>query len=174
LDSSTLPFLLVACKCDVSQVFCKSDPVTIEQAETILCRYESHGTSSDSPRTQKKCISLMLGSIISQKMGKRLLPLFFFFDAPAGFASGCGSRTASRVPTVVIYHFPPPASPFPPGATRCLAVIISASCSARPRATFPPPVLFGLCPPQVALTAEYPNLYYHEGFPVQKENGSGV
>ncbi|KAN0071444.1 Ras guanine nucleotide exchange factor domain containing protein [Elaphomyces granulatus] len=66
LDRSTLPFLLVACKCDVSQVFCRSDPATIEQAENTLRRYESQGTSSDSPRTQKRCISLILRSIISQ------------------------------------------------------------------------------------------------------------
>ncbi|KAL1979840.1 hypothetical protein VTN96DRAFT_5075 [Rasamsonia emersonii] len=63
LTESRLPFELVACKCDVSHFSGRSDPVTIEQADKVLCTYTFQETSLEDPRTHKKCISSVLRSI---------------------------------------------------------------------------------------------------------------
>ncbi|KAJ5084735.1 hypothetical protein NUU61_009314 [Penicillium alfredii] len=58
LATSTLPFLLVACKCDL-----RPD----SEMEPVHGRYTIYQTSSDSPRTQRMCIALVLRAVISHR-----------------------------------------------------------------------------------------------------------
>ncbi|KAJ5503470.1 hypothetical protein N7463_006344 [Penicillium fimorum] len=65
LAASDLPFLQVACKCDVN-------PESLEESEesevnAIHDRYEIYRTSFSSPRSQRMCIALVLGAVISTR-----------------------------------------------------------------------------------------------------------
>ncbi|KAJ5929032.1 hypothetical protein N7454_006880 [Penicillium verhagenii] len=61
LDASPLPFLLVACKCDLRP----------EDSElgSIHERHEIYRTSPESPRSQQMCIALVLRAVISIRAG---------------------------------------------------------------------------------------------------------
>ncbi|KAJ5572165.1 hypothetical protein N7535_005825 [Penicillium sp. DV-2018c] len=60
LAASDLPFLQVACKCDVNP-----EPVDDIQVDTIHERYEIYRTSFSSPSSQRMCIALVLRAVIS-------------------------------------------------------------------------------------------------------------
>lgn len=70
LAASDLPFLQVACKCDVNP-----EPLEDTEVDAIHDRYEIYRTSFSSPRSQRMCIALVLGAVISTREGK---PIFFF------------------------------------------------------------------------------------------------
>lgn len=59
LDVSPLPFLLVACKCDLRP----------EDSEVSVVheQYEIYRTSPEFPRSQQMCIALVLRSVISNR-----------------------------------------------------------------------------------------------------------
>ncbi|KAJ5897356.1 hypothetical protein N7504_007644 [Penicillium tannophilum] len=59
LDASPLPFLLVACKCDLRPD--DSDLGAIHE------RHETYRTSPESPRSQQMCIALVLRAVISMR-----------------------------------------------------------------------------------------------------------
>ncbi|RHZ44013.1 putative Ras guanyl-nucleotide exchange factor RasGEF [Aspergillus thermomutatus] len=59
LSASSLPFLLIASKCDF-----RSHDGPLEPA---LGNYEIHRMSPESPRSQKMCIALLLRSVVSKK-----------------------------------------------------------------------------------------------------------
>ncbi|KAJ5142744.1 uncharacterized protein N7515_001531, partial [Penicillium bovifimosum] len=62
LAASDLPFLQVACKCDVNP-----EPVEDIQVDAIHERYEIYRTSFSSPRSQRMCIALVLRAVISTR-----------------------------------------------------------------------------------------------------------
>ncbi|PYH44321.1 putative Ras guanyl-nucleotide exchange factor RasGEF [Aspergillus saccharolyticus JOP 1030-1] len=66
LDASSIPFRLVASKCDIQP---PNSPI-----EPVLDGYEILRTSPDSPRSQKMCIALVLRSVISDRNGKTVTP----------------------------------------------------------------------------------------------------
>lgn len=70
MAKSALPFVCVSCKCDLPH------PSAIEQANQVFNGYELQKTSSDSPRTQKRCISIVLRSIIARTSGKHEIPAY--------------------------------------------------------------------------------------------------
>ncbi|KAJ6102029.1 hypothetical protein N7486_004456 [Penicillium sp. IBT 16267x] len=59
LDASPLPFLLVACKCDLRPE--DSDLGAVHE------RHETYRTSPESPRSQQMCIALVLRAVISMR-----------------------------------------------------------------------------------------------------------
>ncbi|KAJ5308793.1 hypothetical protein N7508_004172 [Penicillium antarcticum] len=61
LETSTLPFLQVGCKCDVH-----AEPLE-EAVDAIHERYEIYRTSFSSPRSQRMCIALVLRAVISTR-----------------------------------------------------------------------------------------------------------
>lgn len=67
LDASPLPFLLVACKCDLRPEDC--------DLGAIHERHETYRTSPESPRSQQMCIALVLRAVISFRAGE-----FFLFQ----------------------------------------------------------------------------------------------
>ncbi|CAG8892881.1 unnamed protein product [Penicillium egyptiacum] len=71
LAASDLPFLQVACKCDVNP-----EPVEDSEVDVIHDRYEIYRTSFSWPRSQRMCIALVLGAVISTREGE---PIFFSF-----------------------------------------------------------------------------------------------
>ncbi|KAJ9485263.1 hypothetical protein VN97_g8099 [Penicillium thymicola] len=62
LAASDLPFLQVACKCDVNP-----EPLEDSEVDAIHDRYEIYRTSFSSPRSQRMCIALVLGAVISTR-----------------------------------------------------------------------------------------------------------
>ncbi|CAG8160805.1 unnamed protein product [Penicillium nalgiovense] len=62
LAASDLPFLQVACKCDVNP-----EPLDDSEVDAIHDRYEIYRTSFSSPRSQRMCIALVLGAVISTR-----------------------------------------------------------------------------------------------------------
>ncbi|KAK9849311.1 Ras guanine nucleotide exchange factor [Penicillium brevicompactum] len=60
LAASSLPFLQVACKCDVNP-----EPVEDIEVDAIHDQYEIYRTSFSSPRSQRICIALVLRGVIS-------------------------------------------------------------------------------------------------------------
>ncbi|CAI7638727.1 unnamed protein product [Penicillium discolor] len=62
LAASDLPFLQVACKCDVNP-----EPLEDTEVDAIHDRYEIYRTSFSSPRSQRMCIALVLGAVISTR-----------------------------------------------------------------------------------------------------------
>ncbi|KAK4862590.1 hypothetical protein LT330_002723 [Penicillium expansum] len=62
LAASDLPFLQVACKCDVNP-----EPLEDNEVDAIHDRYEIYRTSFSSPRSQRMCIALVLGAVISTR-----------------------------------------------------------------------------------------------------------
>ncbi|OJK00966.1 hypothetical protein ASPACDRAFT_77815 [Aspergillus aculeatus ATCC 16872] len=62
LDASSIPFRLVASKCDIQPPHGLLEPV--------LDGYEILRTSPDSPRSQKMCIALVLRSVISERIAE--------------------------------------------------------------------------------------------------------
>ncbi|CAL5872995.1 uncharacterized protein PFLUO_LOCUS7264 [Penicillium psychrofluorescens] len=59
LDATALPFLLVACKCDLTTDDSKLEP--------LHGRYEIRRTSPESPRSQRMCIALVLRTVIAHR-----------------------------------------------------------------------------------------------------------
>lgn len=74
LAASDLPFLQVACKCDVNP-----EPLEDSEVDAIHDRYEIYRTSFSSPRSQRMCIALVLGAVISTREGKQKFPFPFLF-----------------------------------------------------------------------------------------------
>jgi hypothetical protein len=66
LDVSPLPFLLVACKCDLRP--------EDSELRVVHERYEIYRTSPESPRSQQMCIALVLRSVISNR-GTSIFPI---------------------------------------------------------------------------------------------------
>ncbi|KAI3149304.1 hypothetical protein CBS147325_3316 [Penicillium roqueforti] len=62
LAASDLPFLQVACKCDVNP-----EPLEDIEVDAIHDQYEIYRTSFSSPRSQRMCIALVLGAVISTR-----------------------------------------------------------------------------------------------------------
>lgn len=68
LSKASLPFLLVACKCDQHPVHREVDPAVIEQkAKTSFGEINTFQTSESAPETQKRCLSVILRTIISAR-----------------------------------------------------------------------------------------------------------
>lgn len=67
LDASPLPFLLVACKCDLRP---EDSGLTVAHD-----RHEIYRTSPESPRSQQMCIALVLRSVISSREGQSIFPI---------------------------------------------------------------------------------------------------
>jgi hypothetical protein len=86
LAASDLPFLQVACKCDVNP-----EPVEDIQVDAIHERYEIYRTSFSSPRSQRMCIALVLRAVISTREGK--LKKYFLFFIFVVFAFCLGDKT---------------------------------------------------------------------------------
>ena len=59
LDVSPLPFLLVACKCDLRP--------EVSELSVAHEQYEIYRTSPEAPRSQQMCIALVLRSVISNR-----------------------------------------------------------------------------------------------------------
>ncbi|KAK2791181.1 hypothetical protein FQN51_002256 [Onygenales sp. PD_10] len=66
LPKSTIPFIVVACRCEGQVPTSQVDPVAFEQARRVLGGIEVHQTYSDVPDSQKKCISNILRAIIAR------------------------------------------------------------------------------------------------------------
>ncbi|KAL1854610.1 hypothetical protein Plec18167_003273 [Paecilomyces lecythidis] len=64
LSKSSIPYVLVQCKCDLQDRPQKMDAAMFEKISRIVSGKELHRTSADSPRTQKRCISILLRSIV--------------------------------------------------------------------------------------------------------------
>ncbi|KAJ5964252.1 uncharacterized protein N7479_004128 [Penicillium vulpinum] len=64
LAASDLPFLQVACKCDVNSEPLEDSEVDVDE---IHDRYEIYRTSFSSPRSQRICIALVLRAVISTR-----------------------------------------------------------------------------------------------------------
>ncbi|KAG0153234.1 hypothetical protein PDIDSM_5084 [Penicillium digitatum] len=62
LAASDLPFLQVACKCDVNP-----EPLEDIEVDAIHDQYEIYRTSFSSPRSQRMCIALVLEAVISTR-----------------------------------------------------------------------------------------------------------
>lgn len=71
LTKSSIPYVLVQCKCDLQDRPQKMDAVTFEKMSRIISGKELHRTAADSPRTQKRCISILLRSIVLKTPGKQ-------------------------------------------------------------------------------------------------------
>lgn len=69
IESGT-PFELVACKSDVANFYNFSERSAVEQAIRIVRQFEVQETSSQDSRSQKRCISLVLRSMIAQTSGR--------------------------------------------------------------------------------------------------------
>lgn len=76
LDASPLPFLLVACKCDLRPD--DSDLGAIHE------RHETYRTSPESPRSQQMCIALVLRAVISMRAGEFFSISIFLSLCPLG------------------------------------------------------------------------------------------
>lgn len=79
LDASSIPFRLVASKCDIQPPHGLLEPV--------LDGYEILRTSPDSPRSQKMCIALVLRSVISERNGKCFSADILFLSLESGVES---------------------------------------------------------------------------------------
>ncbi|KGO74832.1 Guanine-nucleotide dissociation stimulator CDC25 [Penicillium italicum] len=77
LAASDLPFLQVACKCDVNP-----EPLEDNEVDAIHDRYEIYRTSFSSPRSQRMCIALVLGAVISTREGEPFSPVVSFYPKP--------------------------------------------------------------------------------------------
>lgn len=75
LATSDLPFLQVACKCDVNP-----EPLEDHEVDAIHDRYEIYRTSFSSPRSQRMCIALVLRAVISTREGEFWVILGFFYE----------------------------------------------------------------------------------------------
>lgn len=75
LAASDLPFLQVACKCDVNP-----EPLEDNEVDAIHDRYEIYRTSFSSPRSQRMCIALVLGAVISTREGEQIFFPCGLFD----------------------------------------------------------------------------------------------
>lgn len=64
LDETTVPYVLVACKCDQLPEDGELGP--------IHERHDIYRTSPESPRSQQMCIALVLRSVISHRAGEFL------------------------------------------------------------------------------------------------------
>jgi hypothetical protein len=73
LAASDLPFLQVACKCDVNP-----EPLEDNKVDAIHDRYEIYRTSFSSPRSQRMCIALVLRAVISTREGEFGCVCLFF------------------------------------------------------------------------------------------------
>lgn len=86
LDVSPLPFLLVACKCDLRP--------EDSELSAVHEQHEIYRTSPESPRSQQMCIALVLRSVISNR-GMSCVPcvLYAFYEHPVFIrAHGAGVR----------------------------------------------------------------------------------
>ncbi|KKZ62301.1 hypothetical protein EMCG_03273 [[Emmonsia] crescens] len=63
---ATIPFIIVACRCEGQVPSSPIDPATYDQARRVLGGIEVHQTYSDAPDSQKKCISNILRAIIAR------------------------------------------------------------------------------------------------------------
>ncbi|KAJ5206819.1 Guanine-nucleotide dissociation stimulator CDC25 [Penicillium cf. griseofulvum] len=70
LAASDFPFLQVACKCDVNP-----EPLEDTEVDAIHDRYEIYRTSFSSPRSQRMCIALVLGAVISTREDLSNIPV---------------------------------------------------------------------------------------------------
>ncbi|KLJ10117.1 hypothetical protein EMPG_14502 [Blastomyces silverae] len=66
LPKATIPFIVVACRCEGQVPSSRIDPATYDQARRVLGGIEIHQTYSDAPDSQKKCISNILRAIIAR------------------------------------------------------------------------------------------------------------
>ncbi|KAL2218807.1 ras guanyl-nucleotide exchange factor RasGEF [Thermoascus aurantiacus ATCC 26904] len=114
LAKSALPFVCVSCKCDLPH------PSAIEQANQVFNGYELQKTSSDSPRTQKRCISIVLRSIIARTSGKHEIPAY----APS-------SEISSQPPVTQDWHYNQASSETPRSTPTETTTAIEAIASDR-------------------------------------------
>ncbi|EER29243.1 RasGEF domain containing protein [Coccidioides posadasii C735 delta SOWgp] len=63
-QTSSIPFLVVACKCDTPRRSSQHDPAVLEQANRLLAGTEALQTSIRVSESYKKCISIVLRAII--------------------------------------------------------------------------------------------------------------
>lgn len=70
LPKATIPFIVVACRCEGQIPSSRIDPATYDQARRVLVGIEVHHTYPDAPDSQKKCISNILRAIIARTAGK--------------------------------------------------------------------------------------------------------
>lgn len=96
-----MPFVLVQCKYDTMDRPQKMDAVTFEKISRIVSGQEVHRTSAGSPRTQKRCISILLRSIVLRTPGKRVSAPSFLVS---GYLSGATLFFLFRYTGVVGLH----------------------------------------------------------------------
>ncbi|KMU85593.1 hypothetical protein CIHG_03634 [Coccidioides immitis H538.4] len=68
-QTSSIPFLVVACKCDTPRRSSQHDPAVLEQANRLLAGTEALQTSIRVSESYKKCISIVLRAIIVRTSG---------------------------------------------------------------------------------------------------------
>ncbi|EER43411.1 predicted protein [Histoplasma capsulatum H143] len=66
LPKATIPFIVVACRCEGQIPSSRIDPATYDQARRVLGGIEVHHTYPEAPDSQKKCISNILRAIIAR------------------------------------------------------------------------------------------------------------
>jgi hypothetical protein len=76
LSKSSLPAILVACKCDQHPAHREVDPAVVEhKAKQFLPDVNVFQTSQASPETQKSCLSVITRAVIASK--RREYALFY-------------------------------------------------------------------------------------------------
>ncbi|KAK2756203.1 hypothetical protein FQN54_005611 [Arachnomyces sp. PD_36] len=66
LQKSALPFVVVSCKNDSMLRSDNPDPSMVEQTKRVLRAVNVHQTAASSPESQKRCISIVLRSILTR------------------------------------------------------------------------------------------------------------
>ncbi|QSS56964.1 rap guanine nucleotide exchange factor 5 [Histoplasma capsulatum var. duboisii H88] len=94
LPKATIPFIVVACRCEGQIPSSRIDPATYDQARRVLGGIEVHHTYPEAPDSQKKCISNILRAIIARTADVAALqPSSIPLSHPTS-----SSRTSSRRP----------------------------------------------------------------------------
>lgn len=72
--NASIPFILVACKCDFPSTHRHVDPVTVEKrAKALIGDITAFQTSKSQPDSQKRCVAVLLRAIVSMRNRKCLL-----------------------------------------------------------------------------------------------------
>jgi hypothetical protein len=73
--NASIPFILVACKCDFPPSHRHVDPYGVEKrAKVLIGDITAFQTSQAAPDTQKRCVAVILRAIVSMR-NRKLLPL---------------------------------------------------------------------------------------------------
>lgn len=69
-QKSAIPFVVVSCKNDSMLRSGNPDPSMVEQTKRVLRAVNVHQTAASSPESQKRCISIVLRSILTRTSGE--------------------------------------------------------------------------------------------------------